>query len=369
MQSFEKDKARFIAKIGLFKCGLVSGLVQAAVFNPWDRALYLSIKENRIFLHLENFRNPFSGLLQTLFQRACSAGLYFPLEDIFMTVLLENPTSSTLNSNILSFIAGNTAGALNGLVLNPLAAVKVCYPKWCETRQFILTLNYQYHTWGIEECFREHFFATARKMYSQGGIRPFVAGTVATVSRDMTFGGCFALLRHSAQTPDDTKTKKVVINIFAGFMATLLSSPMNYVRNIHYATPPSECHQSALTILCQLWKMSSQETSFFSRLVYLQHKLRVGWGTARVACGMALGAHIYDICSKSSSHFPGTSHWRIFSKSWNCKERIIRFTSAVRDGRYHLTLMPWISDQPGWNLLAAITFLLTSYSCGCNDAK
>jgi hypothetical protein len=127
MPSFESDRATFSAKIGLFKCGLVSGLVQAAVFNPWDRALYLSIKENRGFLHLENFRNPFSGLLQTLFQRACSAGLYFPLEDIFMKMLSENSAANGLNSNVMSFVAGNSAGALNGLVLNPLAAVKVLF--------------------------------------------------------------------------------------------------------------------------------------------------------------------------------------------------------------------------------------------------
>jgi hypothetical protein len=139
-------------------------------------------------------------------------------------------------------------------------------------------------------------------MYAEGGMRPFVAGTLATVSRDMTFGGCFALLRHGLQSPDDSKTKKVIINMFAGFMATLLSSPMNYVRNIHYATPPSVHHESARVILYQLWKKSeTNTTSLFSRCVYLQHQLRVGWGTARVACGMALGAHIYEMCSQTTT--------------------------------------------------------------------
>jgi hypothetical protein len=40
--------------------GIISGAVQAVVFNPWDRALYLSVKDLRPFLHLENFRHPFS---------------------------------------------------------------------------------------------------------------------------------------------------------------------------------------------------------------------------------------------------------------------------------------------------------------------
>ena len=114
------------AKLHLLNCGLISGLVQAGVLNPWDRALYLSIKENRHFLNVKNFRNPFSGLLQSLFQRAVSAGLYFPFEDIFRSCLAEHPLTTNLSSNWTAFLAGNSAGALNGLILNPLAAVKVC---------------------------------------------------------------------------------------------------------------------------------------------------------------------------------------------------------------------------------------------------
>ena len=113
------------AKLRLLNCGLVSGIVQAGVFNPWDRALYLSIKENRHFLNIENFKNPFAGLIQTLFQRAVSAGLYFPLEEMFRSGLAGNPLAYNLSNYWVAFIAGNSAGAVNGLLLNPLAAVKV----------------------------------------------------------------------------------------------------------------------------------------------------------------------------------------------------------------------------------------------------
>ena len=65
----------------LLSCGLISGLIQAALFNPWDRALYLSVKENRNFLNIYNFHDPFAGVLQTISQRTISNGLYFPLED------------------------------------------------------------------------------------------------------------------------------------------------------------------------------------------------------------------------------------------------------------------------------------------------
>ena len=30
--------------LDLLSCGFLSGIIQAVIFNPWDRALYLSIK-------------------------------------------------------------------------------------------------------------------------------------------------------------------------------------------------------------------------------------------------------------------------------------------------------------------------------------
>jgi hypothetical protein len=131
------------------------------------------------------------------------------------------------------------------------------------------------------------------KLYKHGGFRPFYAGTLATVSRDMTFGGCFAVMRHGLLEKDSTMNK-FFVNGISGFVATLLSSPLNYVRNMHYATPPSVKHKPALVILANLWASMLLEKSFWARAVYLQQQLRVGWGTARVACGMALGAQLYD---------------------------------------------------------------------------
>lgn len=116
----------------LLNCGLTSGLLQAGVFNPWDRALYLSVKHERAFLHMDNFRNPMTGVFQTLFQRAISTGLYFPLEDIFahhVQKLKEKSNArplSIMNSDaMLTFIAGTFAGACNGIMMNPIASIKV----------------------------------------------------------------------------------------------------------------------------------------------------------------------------------------------------------------------------------------------------
>jgi hypothetical protein len=54
-------------------CGLAAGVAQAGVFNPYDRALYLSIKESRPFLSRENWKRPYSGFTQSLGGRALGA--------------------------------------------------------------------------------------------------------------------------------------------------------------------------------------------------------------------------------------------------------------------------------------------------------
>ena len=124
---------------------MLGGIGRAGLFNPWDRALYLSVKERRPFLHHENWRQPYQGFLQAIVVRTLSAGLYFPLEDMFLPIVSKTfgaSSSSNIDDsddlqiegkythNFLSvFIAGNIAGALNGVILNPINAIK-------------------YHTWG-----------------------------------------------------------------------------------------------------------------------------------------------------------------------------------------------------------------------------
>ena len=107
----------------LIYCGLVSGVMQAGVFNFWDRALFLSVKENRPFLDAQNFVKPFTGMLQSLIQRTVSGGLYFPLEDIYRDILIRN--YALKDESYYRFAAGTLAGGTNGLLLNPASTIKV----------------------------------------------------------------------------------------------------------------------------------------------------------------------------------------------------------------------------------------------------
>ena len=125
----------------LLFCGLSSGLICAGIFNPWDRALYLSVKNDIPFLRKENFMNPFSGLFQTVFQRAISSGLYFPLEEIYEVEIAKYVSPYNVNQAVIVLFAGFSAGATNALLLNPMSSVKVT----TNTRHdFEPLVNYEY---------------------------------------------------------------------------------------------------------------------------------------------------------------------------------------------------------------------------------
>ena len=292
-------------KLKLLICGFGGGLVQAGLFNPWDRALYLSIKMDRPFLSPINFKNPFAGLYQTIFQRALSAGLYFPLEEIFADLIIQGGIYGndvgTLNAkrHYIGFTAGLLAGSFNGLIMNPLAAVK-------------------YHYWGTETG-KESFVTTSAQMLKKGGARIFLVGTTATVLRDLVFGGTYGLLRHTlasmdrepdpgrevveegegGQSHNVLKRPTFLQNLIAASLGTVVSSPWNYVRNLHYGTPSGVTPDSTLEIWQRLWDRAAQEKSLLRQLRLLQVQLRVGWGTARVGCGMAVSSSVYAYFSEA----------------------------------------------------------------------
>lgn len=150
---------RAISKTNALTAGIVSGVGVAGLFNPWDRALYLSVVHERPFFALENWRKPYTGFCQVLVHRTLTSGIYFPLFDLLNQPcenVINNYTPLTtdysprLHNLAVSFLVGNCAGALSGVLLNPLTAIK-------------------YSAWDTQKS----FFTTAKELYRSGGFRPF----------------------------------------------------------------------------------------------------------------------------------------------------------------------------------------------------
>jgi hypothetical protein len=77
----------------------------------------------------------------------------------------------------------------------------------------------------------------------------------------------------------------------AAALATILSGPFNFARNIQYA---SRGEQRPLTTTAILQNLVHETRHHAQPGRFLQNRLQLGWGTARVAFGISLGHGIYD---------------------------------------------------------------------------
>lgn len=261
--------------------GLFTGVLCSGLFNPWDRALYLSVKNNTSFLSKENFKSPYQGFSQAIVQRAFTGSIYYVMQgemNAYMKpyFLEQLGFSESLNQFAVGMIAGSASGALT----NSISTVK-------------------YHIWGKESF---SFISTVMEMWSHGGSRAFLKGTMATIYRDMVFGCTYEVLRHTLRNQLPTKDLipktylDFIYNATAAGIATMLSGPFNYARTIQYATPPEVKTPTVTESLVTLWKQSKKCSEHpLRQLGFFQKQFKIGWGTARVATGMAIGQKLFDV--------------------------------------------------------------------------
>lgn len=254
-------------------CGLLAGVAQAGVFNPYDRALYLSVKEHRRFLSFQNWQSPYTGFFQSIGGRALSGGLYFPLEHFFLRCFADQAEENSIAR--YNFVAGTAAGAANACVLNPLSAIK-------------------YKTWG-RDVSRGMLKEAGRMISKAGSARPLFNGLTPTLYRDVVFGGCYTWLRLQIQWWFELEPNQQFLgNFVAAGLATIVSGPFNYVRNIQYSTSSRVRADSTWRVLKALSEQVREQPNVADKLHLLQNRLRIGWGTARVAMGMSFAHGVYN---------------------------------------------------------------------------
>ena len=234
------------------------------------------MKNERPFLHRKNFRAPWTGILQSITQRAASAGCYFPLEDLFKHLIFDAKVITVSSHGWGMFYAGSFAGSVNGFVMNPVTRIK--YQYWSAA--------------GKGKAEFRNFYSTAMYMFKTGGVRPFFLGSAATIGRDLIFGSIFSSFRYILNEKTGHQYS-LACNLISGCFATLLSSPLNYVRNLHYASSPTQRRVPGIVMIRKLLLDASKQDSPLS---FLQQRMRIGWGTLRVGIGMAVSAKVYETC-------------------------------------------------------------------------
>jgi hypothetical protein len=122
------------------------------------------------------------------------------------------------------------------------------------------------------------------------------------LTRDVVFGGVYTTCRLQIQWHADLSPEQQWQgNMAAAGIATLLASPFNYARNVQYATSSRASQPGTVAILRHLAREVMQVdggASWRRRLGLLQQRLRIGWGTLRVALGMSFAHSVYDALQK-----------------------------------------------------------------------
>lgn len=271
-----------------FICGVVSGTITAFIFNPWDKALYLSVINQRALFTKQNWIHPFIGSGQSMIIRTISGSMFFPLKEYFDDKIhtISKLNNWNLNQSTISFLSGNFAGMVNGFTLNSINAIK-------------------YHTWNE----RKSFIETLKYMYKKGGLTPFLRGKSATIIRDTIFGGTYSLIKNYLEhlfANKELNTKfglnyknkiesinQLLIPFIAASIGTAISSPLNYTRNHMYGTKPGDRIPTSNEILKELWRDACNQQEM-NRIRYISMRFRLGAATTRVGCGMAFGQFVYD---------------------------------------------------------------------------
>jgi len=262
----------------------IGGFAQAAAFTWWDRAVYLSVKEGRPFLHRENFRHPYQGFLRAAMYRTFSAGLYWFLQDEFYELL--GPQLEGVKRD--KMIVGICTGTVNGMILNQFATIR-------------------YYMWGQDE---KSFWSTARHMWKDGGFRPFFRGLVSTTTRDALYGAVYEetrwrLYRYSSRSHKSSSSQhpsshtttdlhKFVGDFVASAFAYTVATPFNYIRNLKYATQAGKPTPSGGTCLYELWKTTLDQRTLGAKIEHVNERLVIGWGIARVGLGVAFTQFVFD---------------------------------------------------------------------------
>ena len=290
---FSKSVSKVVRNHENISSSVLAGTAVAMAFHPYDRGLFLAISENRSFFNLKNFKvtELFQGLSKTVVQRMYSNGSYFgvqgAIKDKMEPYLKEDLELSELNSRI---VAGLTTGTAAATLNNPPAVIK-------------------YLTWTDRAKGSQSYSSLVKKTLEKEGLSALTRGAHATMSRDALFGTCYKVTRDSLvpvfeeafdleNIEEDSKESRANLANFsasltAAIPSTIISAPLNFVRNNHYRTPLGEKPQKVMKILKDVVGESSGKPIDF-RASHLAKRFMIGPGTVRVVSGVAIAQTVFD---------------------------------------------------------------------------
>jgi len=171
--------------------GFLTGLSSAIVFNPIDKAIYISTTQNINITNPSIWKNCFKGTLITINTRIITSGLYFSYLDY-----LTSTSSNNLHSAIITSLLCSTT--------NPLQLIK-------------------FHSWYNNISIHNSF--TFIKNYY--GYKGFLIGITPLFFRDLLFNYLYISYK---------KKDNDLFNLFLISSSLIIISPINLIKNKKYAS-------------------------------------------------------------------------------------------------------------------------------------
>lgn len=240
--------------------GLSTGIISTILFNPIDKALYLSMTESKHFFDKSIWKNPYKSALFGAGNRCISYGLYFPLIEYYNSMTKGNSLATGL-------LVGTTSAAMT----NPLNIIK-------------------FNGWNLHNK-NNNFLVILSNIYKHHGLKGFTRGLVPTIQRDSVFSVLYSYyVPKIKERYSDNKSEQMLYVCSASCIFTIFSSPFNYVRSVKYHELVHKS-ESSYKIICDLFKECSSQGNFIKNI---SKKLCLGVGTLRVGMGMSFGQFLYD---------------------------------------------------------------------------
>lgn len=260
----------------------------AILFNPWDRALYLSSNKNNRFFSKENFNKPFHGFPQAILQRGAVYLLMQTKLEHSLKPLLRKEFDFSESAAQLS--VGVLAGGVNGLSLNSIIAIK-------------------HHTWGDPN---RTFSSSVQMMWAKGGYHAFLNGVHASALRGVIYGGVYEVSRKwigeaSSQNAmiGYESQRKFFSNWCAAMLACIAASPIVYMRSIQHATEPGVTPPTMRTILNAVWMESKAHHTVLGKACFFPRKFKTWPGITGASLRMAVSQQVCDATRNFLTHSQG----------------------------------------------------------------
>lgn len=174
--------------------GITTGIISAIIFNPIDKAIYVSTTKNISIFNKQVWFNCFNGTINTVLTRLITSGLYFSfLDNLSMKY-------SPLQTAIITSLVCNT-------LTNSIQLVK-------------------YHSWYNNISLNNSF----KFIYRTHGIRGYGIGYIPILLRDICFNYSYISFK---------KKDEHLYNLSVISLSLIAVSPLNLIKNKKYGNNES----------------------------------------------------------------------------------------------------------------------------------